>query len=376
MKPPWNYALVPSYSADTRSFGELTNGEKGVLMAIQSYMNTKTFTACPGMLAIAEKAGIQERHARDCVRELERKGWLRIVARGGGASRTNTYALVVPAPLKAETRQSREPGSAKTNPAIPPPETRQSREPGFMKTNPAVQGTGSCEDKPGIRRTKTRHSRSKNPAISEQKPGTPEDRGTIGTLENSSNSSEPSGSPVAAAGPASEEQKTEDPIRGKLLSAGVSSRTTMDELLGGGLTPDEVNQAVGGWQGKAGKGVGILVDDLRGMIEMKRSGTAPEALSTTSRAEQCRRSEQAYEQREADERAKADAWCEVQTEPDLIALRDGMLKDRLWKRDVVLGCRPEDKPTKRTLILLMAPALYRFANRRNANKPIGACEHE
>lgn len=48
-----------------------------------------------GMKTIARKAGLSERGARDCVRELEKLGEV-VTKRGGGNTRTNEYHIILP----------------------------------------------------------------------------------------------------------------------------------------------------------------------------------------------------------------------------------------------------------------------------------------
>ncbi|MBX9243423.1 helix-turn-helix domain-containing protein [Actinotalea ferrariae] len=79
---------------------DLTHAEYRVLMTIASYTDKHLGNAHPGWARIAADACVREKTAKDAVRALMTKGWLRLTSAGGnqyGKGVANTYALTVPA---------------------------------------------------------------------------------------------------------------------------------------------------------------------------------------------------------------------------------------------------------------------------------------
>lgn len=126
--------------------GPSRSPEKLVLVAIASFVNSKTGRCDPSMAALAERASMTERGARSIIRRLELDGWLS-VSTGGGRAGCSTYRI------------------------------NSERHSGFAGENPE-QGAPFLDGKPGTPCTRSRNATTQNPERRSENPerGSPEPR--------------------------------------------------------------------------------------------------------------------------------------------------------------------------------------------------------
>jgi hypothetical protein len=118
--------------------GPSRSAEKLVLVAIASFVNSKTGRCDPSMAAVAERASMTERGARSIIRRLEVDGWLS-VSTGGGRAGCSTYRI------------------------------NTERHSGFTSENPE-HGSPFQDDKPGTPCTETRNATTQNPERRSENP--------------------------------------------------------------------------------------------------------------------------------------------------------------------------------------------------------------
>jgi hypothetical protein len=123
-------------------------GDKLVLIAVASFLNSKTGRCDPSVAAIAERASMTERGARAVLRRLEAEGWL-FIQTGGGCSKRSTYRINTEACS------------------------------GYAEENPE-QRSPISDRKPGTSRTETRNATHENPEHRSEnpEPRSPEPRRT------------------------------------------------------------------------------------------------------------------------------------------------------------------------------------------------------
>jgi hypothetical protein len=81
------YTLVPNFLLnDTK----LSSGAKLTYVMLLKYAWEKDF-CFPGQVRLAKDMGVSERHARDCIKELEKAHLISLKHRGQGS--TNVYTL-------------------------------------------------------------------------------------------------------------------------------------------------------------------------------------------------------------------------------------------------------------------------------------------